>query len=32
LHGISGLAGATITGDGGIAIILDVPGLIRMYV
>ncbi len=32
LHGISGMAGATITGDGGIAIILDVPGLIRMYV
>jgi len=31
LHGISGMAGATITGDGGIAIILDVPGLIRMY-
>ncbi|VAX13762.1 Signal transduction histidine kinase CheA [hydrothermal vent metagenome] len=32
LHGLSGMAGATITGDGGIAIILDVPGLIRMYV
>ena len=31
LHGIEGLAGATITGDGGIAIILDVPGLIKMY-
>ena len=31
LHGISGLAGATITGDGGIAIILDVPGLMKMY-
>ncbi len=31
LHGISGLAGATITGDGGIAIILDVPGLLKMY-
>ncbi len=31
LHGISGMAGATITGDGGIALILDVPGLIRMY-
>ncbi|MCW9024348.1 MAG: chemotaxis protein CheA [Gammaproteobacteria bacterium] len=31
LHGISGMAGATITGDGGIAIILDVPGLIKMY-
>ncbi len=32
LHGVSGMAGATITGDGGIALILDVPGLIRMYV
>ena len=31
LHGISGLAGATITGDGGIAIILDIPGLMKMY-
>ena len=31
LHGISGLAGATITGDGGIALILDVPGLMKMY-
>ncbi len=31
LHGLSGLAGATITGDGGIAIILDVPGLLKMY-
>ena len=31
LHGISGLAGATITGDGRIAIILDVPGLLKMY-
>ncbi|MDH5570532.1 MAG: chemotaxis protein CheA [Gammaproteobacteria bacterium] len=31
LHGISGLSGATITGDGGIAIILDVPGLIKKY-
>jgi len=32
LHGLSGLAGATITGDGGIAIILDVPGLMKRYV
>ena len=32
LHGLSGLAGATITGDGGIAIILDVPGLMKQYV
>ena len=31
LHGTIGLAGATITGDGGIAIILDVPGLMRRY-
>lgn len=27
LHGLPGLAGATITGDGGIALILDVAGL-----
>lgn len=26
-----GLAGATITGDGGIALILDIPGLMRRY-
>ena len=32
LQGLSGLAGATITGDGGIAIILDVPGLMKRYV
>jgi two-component system chemotaxis sensor kinase CheA len=25
------MAGATITGDGKIALILDVPGLIRKY-
>ncbi len=31
LHGLRGLAGATITGDGGIAIILDVPGLMKAY-
>ena len=31
LHGTQGLAGATITGDGGIAIILDVPGLLSAY-
>ena len=31
LQGIPGLAGATITGDGGIAIILDIPGLMKMY-
>jgi two-component system chemotaxis sensor kinase CheA len=31
LQGLTGLAGATITGDGGIALILDVPGLLRRY-
>ncbi len=31
LHGIRGLAGATITGDGRIALILDVPGLMKAY-
>ncbi len=31
LHGTEGLAGATITGDGGIAIILDIPGLMKRY-
>jgi two-component system chemotaxis sensor kinase CheA len=31
LHGTQGLAGATITGDGRIALILDVPSLIKMY-
>jgi two-component system chemotaxis sensor kinase CheA len=31
LHGLAGLAGATITGDGRIALILDVPGLLRAY-
>jgi len=31
LQGTEGLAGATITGDGGIAIILDVPGLLHQY-
>ncbi len=31
LHGTIGLSGATITGDGGIAIILDVPGLMKKY-
>lgn len=29
LHGLSGFAGATITGDGGIALIIDVAGLLR---
>ncbi|MFV1983164.1 MAG: chemotaxis protein CheA, partial [Thiohalomonadales bacterium] len=31
LHGTIGLSGATITGDGGIAIILDVPGLMKKH-
>lgn len=31
LHGLDGLAGATITGDGQIALILDVPGLMKKY-
>lgn len=31
LHGLEGLAGATITGDGRIALILDVPGLMTRY-
>ena len=31
LHGMPGLAGATITGDGRIAIILDMPSLISRY-
>jgi len=31
LHGTPGLAGATITGDGRIALILDLPTLIRHY-
>ncbi len=31
LHGTPGMAGATITGDGSIAIILDVPGLLKRY-
>ncbi|SEI46046.1 two-component system, chemotaxis family, sensor kinase CheA [Allopseudospirillum japonicum] len=32
LHGTPGLAGATITGDGRIALILDIPGLLKRYV
>ena len=31
LHGLAGFAGATITGDGGIALILDVPSLLRAH-
>ncbi len=31
LQGLPGMAGSTITGDGNIAIILDVPGLLKSY-
>ncbi|WP_031433530.1 chemotaxis protein CheA [Methylomarinum vadi] len=31
LQGLEGLAGGTITGDGKIALILDVPGLMKRY-
>ncbi len=31
LHGTRGLSGATITGDGRIALILDLPGLLEAY-
>ena len=31
LHGLPGMAGSTITGDGNIAIILDVQGLLQKY-
>lgn len=31
LHGTPGMAGATITGDGRIALILDIPGLLKNY-
>ena len=31
LHGLPGMAGSTITGDGNIAIILDVQGLLKNY-
>jgi two-component system chemotaxis sensor kinase CheA len=31
LHGTKGLAGATITGDGRIALILDLPSLLDRY-
>jgi len=32
LHGTPGMAGATITSDGGIALIIDIPGLLNNYV
>jgi two-component system chemotaxis sensor kinase CheA len=31
LHGMKGMAGATITGDGRISLILDIPGLMQRY-
>ena len=31
LHGTPGMAGATITSDGGIALILDVPSMLKFY-
>ncbi|MGB0663631.1 MAG: chemotaxis protein CheA [Pontibacterium sp.] len=31
LHGTSGLSGATITGDGRIALIIDIPHLLKRY-
>jgi two-component system chemotaxis sensor kinase CheA len=31
LHGLPGFAGATITGDGRIALILDMPTLLKAY-
>ena len=31
LHGLPGLAGATVTGDGNIALILDMPGLMKKF-
>ena len=31
LHGTPGMAGATITSDGGISLIIDIPGLLRTY-
>ena len=31
LHGVPGMAGSTITGDGNIAIILDIQGLLKRY-
>ncbi|NRD73363.1 chemotaxis protein CheA [Shewanella sp. VB17] len=31
LHGTPGMAGATITSDGGIALIIDIPGLLNNY-
>ena len=32
LHNVGGFAGATITGDGHIALILDLPGLMRRHI
>jgi len=31
LHGTPGMAGATITSDGGIALIIDIPNMLKFY-
>ena len=31
LRGLAGLAGATVTGEGRVALILDFPGLVRAW-
>jgi two-component system chemotaxis sensor kinase CheA len=31
LHGTPGMAGATITSDGGIALIIDIPSMLKFY-
>lgn len=31
LHGLKGVAGATITGNGKVSLILDIPGLVQKY-
>ena len=31
LQGLPGLAGSTITGDGSIALIVDIPSLIKVF-
>ncbi len=31
LGGVPGMAGSTITSNGGIALILDIPGLLKQY-
>jgi two-component system chemotaxis sensor kinase CheA len=32
LKGTPGMAGATITSDGGIALIIDIPALVKHYI